>query len=268
MTAGQGPSSWNVVILAMIAAGLFWFGYVLELAGAFGDVLLSVLGGAIIAPVVFLLVSPRGVLARFAALLLATVPVVVLLLLLIRQPAGSGIHVTFGAWPFVVSAIAAAFGLYTLAVYEGRAVATGAMFPLGAAVLTAAISFAAYLGVDASMLAKTFVHLALSMLSAILFAGLLIVLLSRALPLQTERFLRSLIGLLPLLGFSGTILGIMAALRSLPGLFSGDGDQQALSDLLAGLATAFETTLIGLIAAICASFALTLLRNVLDDQDG
>ena len=79
--------------------------------------------------------------------------------------------------------------------------------------------------------------------------------------MRARTFSVGIAGLLPLLGFLGTIVGIMAALRSLPALFDDAGapDQAALNGLLSGLAGAFETTMIGLSAAVVAGIALTLL---------
>lgn len=73
-----------------------------------------------------------------------------------------------------------------------------------------------------------------------------------------RRLLRTLIGLLPVLGFLGTVVGIMQALANLPvALAVQPGTQDAgLAESLRGIATAFETTLLGLVGSIAATLAL------------
>ncbi|MEM6677603.1 MAG: MotA/TolQ/ExbB proton channel family protein [Pseudomonadota bacterium] len=81
----------------------------------------------------------------------------------------------------------------------------------------------------------------------------------------SRRFLRNLIASLPLIGFAGTVLGIMAALAALPdvlGAIGVDGGvAAALSGTLGGLATAFQTTLLGLIGSLTASLLLAALER-------
>jgi biopolymer transport protein ExbB/TolQ len=72
-----------------------------------------------------------------------------------------------------------------------------------------------------------------------------------------RQFLRRLLGLLPLLGFLGTIVGLAAAIAGLPHGLSGGVD---LTASLGGLAIKFETTFLGLTAYLIGS----LLTNLLD----
>lgn len=72
-----------------------------------------------------------------------------------------------------------------------------------------------------------------------------------------RQFLRRLLGLLPLLGFLGTIVGLAAAIAGLPHGLSGGVD---LTASLGGLAIKFETTFLGLTAYLIGS----LLTNFLD----
>ncbi|NIZ12014.1 MotA/TolQ/ExbB proton channel family protein [Phaeobacter sp. HF9A] len=82
------------------------------------------------------------------------------------------------------------------------------------------------------------------------------------LPPSTARFAAGLAGLLPLLGFFGTIFGLMGALEALPEIFAQGGPQDAaLAPMLRGLGNAFETTLIGLGGAM----VLTLTASLLPD---
>ena len=70
--------------------------------------------------------------------------------------------------------------------------------------------------------------------------------------------------LLPLLGFAGTVSGIMLALGALPDIFAADTvATEPLQDLLGGLATAFETTLLGL----AATLVIAVVDMLLPDPD-
>ncbi|MFM2282050.1 MAG: hypothetical protein RLZZ444_4281 [Pseudomonadota bacterium] len=83
-----------------------------------------------------------------------------------------------------------------------------------------------------------------------------------------RRFLKTLIALLPVMGFLGTVWGIKIALSHIPReLFFQDqaGDMsKAISDMtmsLKGIATAFETTLLGLLGSIAATLALAQIER-------
>ncbi len=88
--------------------------------------------------------------------------------------------------------------------------------------------------------------------------------------LALRRFVRVMIGFLPLLGFLGTVLGIMKALRGLPHLFSNEASQitdisQALSGSLSNVSLAFETTMLGIIASMISSLALSYTEKMETD---
>lgn len=82
----------------------------------------------------------------------------------------------------------------------------------------------------------------------------------------SRAFVRTMITFLPLLGFLGTVLGITQALSGLPLTF-GDAVAEApefsrgIAQSLSGIAVAFETTLLGLIANILASLAMAYLEK-------
>ena len=78
-----------------------------------------------------------------------------------------------------------------------------------------------------------------------------------------RRLLRTLIGLLPVLGFLGTVLGIMQALASLPIALAVEPAAQdtGLADSLRGIATAFETTLLGLVGSVAATLVLASIER-------
>ena len=173
-------------------------------------------------------------------------------------------------WPLAISALAAGLAILTLAEIDGRDPMPVALFPLGAALLsllmvavTDPISPFAW-PEGARLATRTPVHLALVALAGFVLAGLLVATFRRTLSVRGAGLLRALIGLLPLLGFTGTILGIIQTLSGLPAVFDGGTpDPDGLAPVLAGLATAFETTLIGLVAAVSAGFALALLQTAL-----
>jgi hypothetical protein len=256
-----------LVVLSGGAAAGYWLAYLAGLLGTFGDMVPSMLGGAIFAPPLFLLIlAAPSALSRIAGLVLAVVPVAALGMMLLHAAEPGLLLARFAAWPLLLCAVAAGLTLILLASADGRAVSPGPLFPLGAAALVAGMGAVETLQTPTVLVLKTPLHLALAGLGSALLVGLLLVLLARSLPPRHERFLRALIGLLPLLGFTGTILGIMGALSSLPEIFADSGSPEALPGLLTGLGTAFETTLIGLVLAIAASFALTLLSDMLAED--
>jgi biopolymer transport protein ExbB/TolQ len=70
---------------------------------------------------------------------------------------------------------------------------------------------------------------------------------------------------IPVLGFIGTVLGLSEAIGQFSGVLGGASDVEQISGALkgvtAGLATAFETTLEALVAALFIQLAITVLRK-------
>lgn len=70
---------------------------------------------------------------------------------------------------------------------------------------------------------------------------------------------------IPVLGFIGTVLGLSSAIGQFSGVLGGATDveqiSQSLKGVTAGLATAFETTLLALIAALVIQLLITVLRK-------
>jgi len=77
--------------------------------------------------------------------------------------------------------------------------------------------------------------------------------------------LRGFIWAIPVLGFIGTVWGLSIALGSFTGVLASAGamDQlkTALQDVTGGLSTAFETTLQGLVAALCIHLLMISVRR-------
>jgi len=77
--------------------------------------------------------------------------------------------------------------------------------------------------------------------------------------------LRGLIWAIPVLGFIGTVWGLSQALGSFGGVLAGAGEiselRTALQSVTGGLSTAFETTLQGLVAALCVHMWMIMVRR-------
>lgn len=82
----------------------------------------------------------------------------------------------------------------------------------------------------------------------------------------SRRFFRSLVPMLPLLGFVGTVIGLAQAMADLPhGLVASGGTD--FTATLSSLAIKFETTLLGLLGSMIATFLLALLdKSEADNQ--
>ncbi|MHC4561149.1 MAG: MotA/TolQ/ExbB proton channel family protein [Planctomycetota bacterium] len=77
--------------------------------------------------------------------------------------------------------------------------------------------------------------------------------------------LRGFIWAIPVLGFIGTVLGLSLAMGSFGQVLAGASEMEllrdALKDVVAGLAVAFETTLQGLVAALCIHLLMVRCRR-------
>jgi biopolymer transport protein ExbB/TolQ len=85
--------------------------------------------------------------------------------------------------------------------------------------------------------------------------------------------LRGLIWAMPVLGFIGTVIGLSDAIGNFSGVLSETADPAGLADELRkvtdGLATAFDTTLVALVAALAIQLLMTVVHKseeeLLDD---
>jgi len=70
---------------------------------------------------------------------------------------------------------------------------------------------------------------------------------------------------IPVLGFIGTVLGLSAAIGEFSGVLGNAEDisqiTSALKGVTGGLATAFDTTLVALVAALCVQMVMTVLKK-------
>jgi hypothetical protein len=80
--------------------------------------------------------------------------------------------------------------------------------------------------------------------------------------LASRQFVRTLLPILPLLGFLGTVIGLATAISELPRGPTESADHAFdISGSLAGLAVKFETTLLGLLASMISSLSLNFLEK-------
>lgn len=165
-----------------------------------------------------------------------------------------------GLWAFGAASLCA--GLALLRPDPGTEVPTLALFPMGAAL---SLLLATLLVPMARPLALLVLDTPYHFMIFLTFCATLVALgdaSATGLSVRRERFIRALIGLMPLLGFLGTVAGIIDAMAGLPALFSGDEvDGADLRPVLQGLATAFETTLVGLVGAAACGLLVTVLAD-------
>ncbi len=256
----------NGILLAIIAAGLMAVALLFG-SGATRDPMIDrvLLGAALAMPVLLILGRAVGVADGLGRLMLAVLPVLLVVApILAAGRAEAGLFAFLRFWPQILAGLAAGLALQALASARDTD-SIGADFCLGAGLLALVLSLPSLVTLEmadsaVTVMLRSPVHLAITAVGFVILAILLRAFLTGWLSGRGRRFLTGLITLLPLLGFAGTILGIMAALRNLPGLFSEAGvvAPDRLDAVLSGLAGAFETTLLGLLAAIAATFAASL----------
>ncbi|MCL3883299.1 MotA/TolQ/ExbB proton channel family protein [Marivita sp. GX14005] len=259
------PDPRGAAILAGLGAALYWGGLTLGAGGA--GVGADTAMGALYLAGALCAAARDDRLRRLAVAFIALAALwAVLAPLSAAVLAGDALPRLSGLrlWPEALSALAGGLALSALSQSD----AAGPMdLVFGAALGIAILMALALLWPEAAtVLTRSPLHLALTLIAASTMALLLRASLAGLTP-RSRRMASGLIALLPLLGFAGTILGIMGALAALPDLFAGGtagNDTAALGALLGGLSGAFETTLIGLVAAAAASLALTLIETARD----
>ena len=77
--------------------------------------------------------------------------------------------------------------------------------------------------------------------------------------------LQGFVWAIPVLGFIGTVLGLSEAIGQFSGVLGASKDvgqiSAALKGVTAGLATAFDTTLVALLAALVVQLLMTVIRK-------
>jgi len=82
----------------------------------------------------------------------------------------------------------------------------------------------------------------------------------------TQGFLHTLLWSLPLLGFMGTILGIIDTVGTFSEVIGKGKNANSLIESLGGLSLAFETTLLGLISSLIATYFFSIIRRTNDQN--
>jgi hypothetical protein len=165
------------------------------------------------------------------------------------QTGGPGAIAALAHWPVVLLLLAAAL----IGGRPGHPVGPMGAVLAGAALFSCAVALLHQAFVPEAlrvMLLRGAVHQAIIAMGCIC---LVLTLLPLAVPVapRIAGLRGTLVGLLPLLGFFGTVAGLMEAVAALPLIFAGASpDPILLRGLLDGLALAFETTLLGIGAAI------------------
>lgn len=252
------------IVFSAMAALFFGLGHVLLPDGlAQAAMTEQVLTLPVAAAVLFLLARLLPAASALARVLTALWPLVAVSLLVPGMDAERMDYLrTLGVWPFVAAILAAGLALLpTPSTRQGPA-PTLALMPFSAvlAVCSAVVLVIAFPAPLRLILSTTYHFVIFLTLCCVLVA--LADAAATDLPAPREKLIRGLIGMMPLLGFLGTIAGLLQALARLPDLFTPTGaDSTALEAVMQGLATAFETTLVGLVGAALTGFLLLLLTD-------
>lgn len=249
------------VVFSGLSGVFFWIGQILLPAtgGAASGVLAQVGAVPVVVTALFLLGAAVPRLDPLGRLLCGLWPGLAFTLISAGGAAPPGHLDGFGIWPFVVAGVAAALALIPR---QSAQLPTMALFPFGAVL---ALSLQAGFLLIAPEMARLSGSTPYHFTIALALATTLVALADAAatsLPPARERLIRALTAMMPLLGFLGTIAGLIGALGGLPGLFAQGGQEAgALTGVIDGLSTAFETTLLGLIGAAGCNFLLVLLAD-------
>jgi hypothetical protein len=167
-------------------------------------------------------------------------------------------------WPVAGAALAGALALGPLAARPAQAWLVGLVGWLAAATQ---VDLA---GAPQRILASGPIHLAIGLFGAAALAMVILAAARGSHGAEAQRFTTTLSGLMPVLGFTGTVAGIMTSLAAMPGAFPGAGggaDPAALRAVLSGLGTAFETTLLGLLGSVAVGLSILILNPFAEPAD-
>ena len=255
MTTRPDPRKTGVVLLAAAAVAAFWAGWGLWLLPH--SPLMSMLGAGMIAALVLLLTGTQGF-QGLAGTLLGLCPCIALLVTLALADDLADVADRLRLAPLVLSLFAA---VLALSLMPGMATRVG--FARAGFVLALGLTLAMPLGLGEfadRWVLQSSVHLMIVFTACLVFAAQARVALLGPPDRDEARLTAGMAQLLPLLGFAGTVWGIMVALGALPAIFATAVPSSAsLQTLLGGLGTAFETTLLGLAAAVIVAIIDLLL---------
>jgi hypothetical protein len=211
------------------------------------------LGAGLIAAAVLLILADEAQAFRgLAGTILGLCPAAALLVALAQAEDLDMAARNLRLWPLIVAQFAA---LLTLSLLPG--LGSRAAFVRGGLVLAAGLTLAEVVGLNAVVdrwVLQTAVHLAIAFTACLVLAAQVQAAVTGPPDADEARMTSGMTQLLPLLGFAGTVWGIMIALEALPAVFETETPStEALQRLLGGLGAAFETTLLGLAAAVTAA---------------
>ena len=249
MTAGAEPRGrLGAVVLALASAAGFWAGWSLDLVPH--SALVSVLGAGLIAAALLVLIGREAPgLQGLAAILLGLCPPATLMLVLLTSGDLAEAAGNLRLWPLILAQFAALLALSLMPGTSSRAAFVRGGFLLSAILTTAAL--AGFSETADRWVLQSPVHLAIAFTCCLVLAAQGASVVTGPPDADEARLIAGMTQLLPLLGFAGTVWGIMLALEALPEIFAtNDPSIDALQNLLGGLGTAFETTLLGLASAL------------------
>ena len=262
MTAVSGSRMFGAMVLAAIAAVLFWIGWSLQLLPRSFE--FSIIGAmAIAAPMLLVMGRQQPAFLTLASFLLVAYPLAAILFDLMAYESAAEIFASWRIWPLLLLTCASALAVSLLEEQQVKTAFGAGLFAFLA--LGGLGVLAGEAGLIDRWAMRSPVHLLIVLVAVITFVAQGLAIARGGYGESDGRFVSGMIQLLPLLGFAGTILGIMDALTALPELFDEgtetDSSSTALRALLSGLAGAFETTLLGLFGSIAASFLNTFVRD-------
>ena len=259
MTVPAQPRRHGPVVLALASAAGFWAGWLLGLIPQ--SAVLSVLGAGLIAAGLLLMIGDEAQAFRgLAATLLGLCPAIALLIVLLSAHDLAEAARNLRLWPLILAEFAALLALSLLPGHETRAA-----FARGGFILSCGLTVGVLLGfgdLADRWILQSPVHLAIAFTACLVLGALAAGAVAGRTTTDEARLIAGMTQLLPLLGFAGTVWGIMLSLEALPNIFATETPStDALQNLLGGLGTAFETTLLGLGAALVISVVGLLLPD-------
>lgn len=259
MTQAEGQKVNGALLFSGLAAAFFWVGWTGGQVPR--SLVFAILGGlAIAAPLLLFAGRIAPAMLNITGVLLTLVPVATVAgVFALAEDAGTLLG-SLQLWPLILAALSASFGLELLGQSLLRRAFTLGVF--GFVIIVSVLSLAGLDGMIDRWVLRTPIHLCILLMAAVVIAAVLPRFFGAARMPAQEGFIENFTQLLPLLGFAGTIWGITIALSALPSVFHDQSGQSAqseiLNEMLLGLATAFETTLLGVAAAIVISFLSAL----------
>ncbi len=246
-------------VFAGISAAAFWWGWYAGILQQ--DLLFAVLGAlTIAAPALIFVGRAQPALLNAAGVILTIHPVATIAALFMLMDDAHAMLAAVRLWPLILGTLAALFAIGFLKHSLLRHA-----FLQGAFLLVLGSSLFDVMGLTTILdrwILRTPIHLCIVLVGLVVLCAVVRG-FARSELASEERFISSMTQLLPLLGFTGTIWGITLALTALPDVFASDAgsDPEALNMMLLGLASAFETTLLGVGAGIAVSFLTAILPD-------